>query len=86
MQKKYKVSKLNDHDLWNKFELSSPQSSIYSSVQSILNFKKNLDLYSIAKGQEIKCIIYLFKENKKIISTPLIYSGILFQPQKKQKN
>ena len=86
MQNKYKVSKLNDLDNWDNFELSSPQSSIFSCKQAILTYKKNLDLYSITKGQEIKSIIYLFKENKKIVGTPLIYSGILFQPQNKQKN
>ena len=84
MQNKY--SKLNDLDNWDNFELSSPQSSIFSRKQAILTYKKNLDLYSITKGQEIKSIIYLFKENKKIVGTPLIYSGILFQPQNKQKN
>ena len=86
MDKKYKISKISDYDLWNKFEVNSPQSSIYSSIESIQTFKKNLDLFSISKGEEIKCIIYLYVEEKKIItSTPLIYSGILFEPQKKQK-
>ena len=48
-------------------------------------FKKNLDLYSINKGSELKSLVYLLKEKKNIISDPLIYSGMLFSPQKKNK-
>ena len=47
MDKKYKISKLNDFNLWSKFENDSPQSSIYSSIDSIQTFQKNLDLFSI---------------------------------------
>ena len=86
MDKKYKISKLNDFNLWSKFENDSPQSSIYSSIDSIQTFQKNLDLFSIFKGEELKCLIYLYvDEEKKVCSVPLIYSGILFEPQKNQK-
>ena len=68
------------------FEKDSPQSSIFSSIELLENFKKNLDLYSINKGSELKSLVYLLKEKKNIISDPLIYSGMLFSPQKKQKN
>ncbi len=86
MNNKYKVSKVSDYDLWNKFENNSPQSSIFSSIESILTFNKNLDLFSISKGDEVKCMVYLYTEGKKITRLPLIYSGILFQAQKNQKN
>ncbi len=86
MNNKYKVSKVSDYDLWNKFENNSPQSSIFSSIESLLTFNKNLDLFSISKGDEVKCMVYLYTEGKKITRLPLIYSGILFQAQKNQKN
>ena len=57
MNNKYKVSKVSDYDLWNKFENNSPQSSIFSSIESILTFNKNLDLFSISKGDEVKSVI-----------------------------
>ena len=86
MEEKYKISKVDDYDLWEKFENESPQSSIYSSVESIKLFKKNLNLYSISKGAQIKSLIYLYVDKKIILSEPLIYSGLLFQPQRQQKN
>ena len=87
MDNKYQISNINDYDLWDDFECNSPQSSIFSSKEAIQTFEKNLDLFSISKGAEIKCLIYLYKESKsKITNLPLIYSGILFQAQKKQKN
>lgn len=86
MEEKYKISKIKEYELWNKFETYSPQSSIYSSLDSIKVFKKNLVLFAISKGEEIKSLVYLHIENKKVLSEPLIYSGILFQPQKNQKN
>ena len=86
MEEKYKISKVDDYDLWEKFENESPQSSIYSSVESIKLFKKNLNLYSISKGAQIKSLVYLYVDKKIILSEPLIYSGLLFQPQRQQKN
>ncbi len=86
MDKKYKITKLTDHDKWNKFESKSPQSSIFSSSESLLIFAENLDLYEISKGEETKCLIYLYQENNNVTSLPLIYSGILFQSQNNQKN
>ena len=85
MNKKYFVNKLKNFDLWKSFEKDSPQSSIFSSIELLENFKKNLDLYSINKGSELKSLVYLLKEKKNIISDPLIYSGMLFSPQKNKK-
>jgi len=86
MKKKYSIAKLHNLDLWKNFENASPQSSIFSSVEFLENFIDDLDLYSVSKGSEIKSLVYFFKKKKNILSEPLIYSGILFGPQQKQKN
>ena len=87
MSKKYQVLKLEDLSNWSKFESNSPQSNIFSSIESLKTYRNNLHLFEIRKGDEIKCLVYLYSEDgKNILSDPLIYSGILFGPQKDQKN
>lgn len=87
MSKNYIISKLTNLKNWEKFETNSPQSNIFSSKETLENFKDDVDLYEIRKGDEIKSLIYLYSEDKKkILSEPLIYSGILFGPKKNQKN
>ena len=86
MTKKYYIKKLKNLDNWKKFEQNSPQSNIFSSKEFLEDFKKNIDLYSISKGSELKCLVYFFRKDNEILSDPVIYSGILFGPQKNQKN
>jgi len=82
---KYKVSKLKDLKNWENFEKNSPQSSIFSSIEAIEHFEKNLDLYSIYKGEELKALVYIYLNRKRVVPEPLIYSGILFYPKNNQK-
>jgi len=83
---KYEIIKLDNFDKWNEFELGSPQSSIFSSLESIEFYKDQLDIYRISKGAVTKSIVYLYSPNKRDITPEtLIYSGILFSPQKLQK-
>ena len=57
MDKKYKISKLKDFNVWSKFENDSPQSSIYSSIDSIQTFQKNLVAYN--QYQAYKSLDYI---------------------------
>ena len=86
MTKKYCIKKLKNLDNWKNFEQNSPQSNIFSSKEFLEDFEKNIDLYSISKGSELKCLVYFFRKDNEVLSDPLIYSGILFGPQKNQKN
>lgn len=87
MNKKYLISRPKNLENWEKFEVNSPQSSIFSSIDSIKSFKKETDLFEVRKGDEIKSLVYLYSEDKKnILSEPHIYSGILFGPKNNQKN
>ena len=65
MSKNYIISKLTNLKNWVKFETNSPQSNIFSSKETLENFKDDVDLYEIRKGDEIKSLIYLYSEDKK---------------------
>ena len=40
---------------------------------------------SVYKGEELKALVYIYLNKKKIVPEPLIYSGILFYPKNNQK-
>ena len=62
------VKSFDGANLWQILFWRSIFFILVVSIFLILTYKKNLDLYSITKGQEIKSIIYLFKENKKLLA------------------
>lgn len=83
---KYNINKILKIEqieyIYNNFIKLSPQKNIFCTKDILKFFFDDLDLYTVNKNDKIKSFIYLLKnKDSKIISEPLIYSGILNQPQ-----
>jgi hypothetical protein len=88
MSSKFTVEEVIDLDIWQKFAETSLQYTIFVSSGYLQSFGGKFKTFFIKKGIETKasfCILLSDDEKNIILDELVIYSGILFQNDKFQK-
>lgn len=89
LMNKYCLVKVQNYDQWNDFVESSPQGTIFANSEYLEHVGRKFALFFVLRGEEIKAgLALIVSDDEKAVEIDdlVIYNGILFVDDKKQKH